>query len=84
MSNFIEELTNGDCFESNDTRYILTCDFKSNGKRLSIDLKTGHSRWFNSNDIVNKISIFYVNNENLMVALKESPKHDMDKVQNIP
>jgi|688.fasta_scaffold03512_9 hypothetical protein len=74
MPSFIEELSNGDCFESNDSRYVLTCDFKSNRSRLSINLSDGNARWFNSNDIVDKIPIFYTNKDNHMVAIKESKK----------
>ncbi|NBW14285.1 MAG: hypothetical protein EBR82_40440 [Caulobacteraceae bacterium] len=74
MSNIIEELESGDCFESNGLKYIVTCDFKKDGKRLCIDLKNGGSRWLHPNDIINKISIFYMNQDNLMEAIKETKK----------
>jgi hypothetical protein len=77
MSNFIEELLNGDCFESNNTKYVITSDFKGNGRRLSINLSDGNTRWFNSNDIVTKISLFYTNLDGHVVALKETSKNDM-------
>lgn len=77
MSHLIEELANGDCFESNGHLFVMTCDFKSSGNRLGINLNTGNSKWFSPNDIVDKTSIFYFNKENHMIAVKEVKKDDI-------
>lgn len=74
MNYLIEELSNGDCFEFHGSKYILTCDFKSNRQKLAIDLSSGSSRWLDTNTIVKKIAIFYMDSENLMVAIKETKK----------
>jgi hypothetical protein len=76
MNYIIEELDNGDCFEFNNTKYVLTCDFKNNRQRLAIDLSNGISRWLDTNLLVKKIALFYMNSENLIVAIKETKKDD--------
>ena len=77
MISILEELLNGDCFEINSTIYIVTCDFKKNGQRLCIDLKTGESRWMTANTIIDKISLLYTNKDNHIIAIKETPKEDV-------
>lgn len=77
MSHLIEELDNGDCFESNNNIFVVTCDFKSNRSRLAINLQTGTAKWFSPNDIVEKTSIFYFNKDNHMIAVKEMKKDDL-------
>ena len=44
---YLEELSTGDCFELNGSYYIVTTDFKKNGYKLCLDLKTGYGKWLN-------------------------------------
>ena len=78
MTNFIEELDNGDCFDSSGKLFIVTSDFKSSGSRLCIELTTGNSRWFKPDDIVTKIGIFYADKDSNIVAIKELSKSDVN------
>lgn len=77
---YIEELEPGDCFSFENNLFILTCDFKR-GHKLSINLKTGHSRWIEFDKSVEKTSIysidentnFYpINPENSNAAIKNA------------
>jgi hypothetical protein len=77
MSYFIESLSPGDTFEFNNNNYIITYDYKKNGDRLAINLKDGSVKWFNPSDMINKISIFYMNQDHHMIAIKESSKNDI-------
>jgi len=77
MSNLIEELENGDCFESGGSIFVITCDFKSSGSRLAINLNNGNAKWFLPAEIVDKTSVFYFNKENHLIAIKEVKKDDI-------
>lgn len=77
MSYLIEEIENGDSFESQGSHYVVTCDFKKNGNRLAINLKTGISEWFEPNTIIDKISLMFVNRDNNMISIKETKKDDI-------
>ena len=77
MIKYIEELNIGDCFTTSDGGYILTTDFKSNGYRLAISLKTGQSKWISGDTIVTIIDIFTLDKDNNIVAFKERKKEDV-------
>lgn len=79
MTNFIEELDHGDCFQYSNTIYVLTSDSRSNGNKLCIDLKTGNSRWLQSDTIINKIQIFFTDKDSNIIAIKETKKDDVDQ-----
>lgn len=78
MSNFIEELSTGDCFELSNNLYIITCDYKKDGSKMCIDLRSGQSRWFKSDLIINKIGIFYTDQDSNIIAIKELTKTDVN------
>jgi hypothetical protein len=83
MSNYIEELENGESFILDSDKLIVTCDFKSNGNRLCVDLKNGSSRWLGGNTIIDKIQLFTLDKDNNLIAIKETPKDDLSKDKNI-
>ncbi len=78
MTNFLEELSCGDCFDSSGQLFIITTDYKKNNDRLCINLKDGSSRWFKSDSIVSKISIFHTDEDSNIVAIKELSKSDVN------
>lgn len=69
--NYIEELVNGDTFLIKEERFIASTDFKKNGSRLCISLDDGSHRWFGPSEIINKISVYYIDNDNNIVPIKE-------------
>lgn len=73
---YIEELEPGDVFVSEDTIYLLTCDFKSNNDRLCFCLSTGLPKWFGPSTIVSINPVYSLDNNNNIVPVKESKKHD--------
>lgn len=73
---YIEELESGDCFVSDDKFYLLTCDYKSNGKRLCFCLSNGLPQWFEASTIVNENPIYSLDANNNVMPIKESKKHD--------
>ena len=79
MSNYIEELDNGESFVLDNSNFIVSCDYKSNGNRLCIDLKNGSSRWLAGNTIIDKVQLFTLDKENNLIAIKETPKDDHSK-----
>lgn len=80
---YLEELAAGDCFECEIGSFIVTTDFKKHGQRLCIDLKTGSSRWLESNHLVEKSDIFRLDKDNNIIAIKERGKTTNDTSQNI-
>lgn len=74
---YIEELISGDCFEHSGKYYVLSCDFKSNGKRMCISLFDGFSSWFSPDCMVNQTDIFTMDKENNIIAIKERKKDDI-------
>jgi hypothetical protein len=84
MPNYIEELDNGESFILDNSKLIVTCDHKSNGNRLCIDLKTGSSRWLSGNTIIDKVQLFTLDKDNNLIAIKETIKDDLSKNSNIP
>jgi hypothetical protein len=79
---YLEELIPGDCFESEIGSFIVTTDFKKDGNRLCINLKTGISRWLESNYLVEKLDIFKLDKENNIIAIKERTKSTNDTPKN--
>ncbi len=79
---YIEELKAGDAFtvtategdriENNKIKYVLSCDFKSNGQRMCINLLDGTTRWLDANCVVQESQLFTMDKENCIVAVKET------------
>jgi hypothetical protein len=68
---YIEELKNGDTFTHLNIPYILGIDFKQDQSRLGISLINGSPKWFNADSIVNKISIYTLDNQNNILPIRE-------------
>lgn len=71
---YLEELEIGCCFEINHSYYITTSDFKKDGQKFCIDLKTGYGRWFKPNETVVSIDIFTLDKDSNILAIKERKK----------
>lgn len=78
MTNFIEELEGGDCFLFNQSCFVITNDYKKDNSKLCIDLKTGCSRWIRPDTIVEKISVFHMDAESNIIAIKELSRKDVN------
>jgi hypothetical protein len=83
MSQYIEELSHGDCFQYDNKKYILSCDYKKDFSRLVINLFNGTPKWFKSDDIIVKIQIFTMDKDNCIIAIKETMKNDISAIENI-
>jgi hypothetical protein len=73
---FLEELNGGDTFQLNDVYFVLSMDYKKNGDRMCLSLKSGSSQWFTSNTIVHSTPIYTMDTENNLIAIKETRKND--------
>jgi hypothetical protein len=70
---YLEELNNGNKFLYKNNCYIITCDYKNSKegiKKLCINLKNGEGVWFYQDTIIDQIFIFYQNQENLLIEIK--------------
>ena len=81
---YIEELNPGDCFEYSGKYYVLSCDFKGNGKRMCVSLYDGFSNWLDGECIINPTDIFTMDKDNNIIAIKERKKDDISNTtQNV-
>lgn len=71
---YLEELETGDSFELNGDYYIVTTDFKKNGQKLCIDLKTGFGQWLKPEDSIETIDLFTFDKDSNMMPIKERKK----------
>jgi hypothetical protein len=70
---YLEELKHGDKFTYKDYCFVLTCDYKQSKntiQKLCINLHNGNILWLNDDTIVYQIFIFYQNQDNLLVDIK--------------
>lgn len=67
---YIEELSSGDTFKSNDKFFLLTSDFKKSGAKLAYCLEDGCAKWFDSQTIVESQPIYILDENNNTIPLK--------------
>lgn len=70
----IEDLKPGDTFESDGHFYVLSTDFKRNGNKNCVSLKNGLSKWFNQEEFVTHNPVYYLDQDNNIVAIKPMEK----------
>jgi hypothetical protein len=70
----IEDLESGDTFELDGNFYVLSRDYKKNGDRNCVCLETGNSKWIDSEQFVTHNPIYYLDQDNNIVALKPMEK----------
>ncbi len=80
---FIEELEFGDCFFIDSKYYVLGIDHRKDGKKLCVSLIDGSPRWFKGNNIVEKIQIYTMDKDNIIIPIKETKKDADYKTQDI-
>lgn len=71
---YLEELQIGDCFSVDGSYFIITTDFKKDGKKLCINLKTGYGKWLDPSEIISNIDIFTLDKDSNVIAIKERKK----------
>jgi|LakMenE18May11ns_1017448.scaffolds.fasta_scaffold9957858_4 hypothetical protein len=70
---YIEELNNGDKFLYQNYCYLLTIDYRQINKQIQrccVNMHNGSISWLNNSTIIDQISVFYQNQENLLVEIK--------------
>jgi hypothetical protein len=68
---YLEELTYGETFKIDNSYWLLTQDFKSNGKKLCYNLQSGYSKWFEGNTIVDINPIYALDKDGNIIPIKE-------------
>jgi hypothetical protein len=80
---YLEELSFGDCFSYNNGYYVMSSDFKQNGKKSCLSLETGFTHWFNGDIIVNITELYILDQNSNIIAIKQRSKNDNTQNQNI-
>lgn len=73
---FLEELSGGDVFVLNNSYFALSMDYKKNGDRMCLSLKSGQFQWLAGNTMIDKIPIYTMDIDNNLIAIKETAKND--------
>jgi hypothetical protein len=68
---YLEELSSGETFQFDSENWIVTSDFKSNGKRLCYNLKNGFPSWMDANYAVEISPIYTLDKNNNILPIKE-------------
>lgn len=75
---YLEELSAGECFRLDESLFLVTCDFKSNGDRLCYSLDKGLPKWIKPNSIIHVDPIYTLNSDNAVVAVKNYDKQSIN------
>ena len=71
---YLEEISTGECFVIGNEYFITTSDFKKDGKKLCINLRTGNGRWLSPEEIIDPIDLFTFDKDSNILAIKERKK----------
>ena len=66
---YLEELNAGECFVYKEQKFLLTSDFKRDGSRLCYSLVSGYPNWLSSQDIVEPLSIYFLDKDNNIIPI---------------
>lgn len=75
---YIEELKPGDAFAYRSNFFVATVDKRSGGRVLCYNLKDGTPRWLKAHEMVEISQVFVLDEENNIVAIKETKKEDVN------
>jgi hypothetical protein len=75
---YIEELEIGEFFKFQENLYINTSDFKKDGSRLVLNLRTGSFHWLKKDEMVDFLDVYTLDESNNFVAIKEREKIDVN------
>lgn len=75
---YIEEIKPGDAFLYRSNFFVMTIDKKKNGDSLCYGLKDGSPKWMSPGDMVDISQIFVLDEDNNIVAIKETKKEDVN------
>lgn len=78
---YIEELNSGECFQIDNNFFLLTSDYKKNGKRLCYSMLDGSPRWFDSNFGVNLEPTYILDKDNNVIAIRPT-KNEHNVIKN--
>ena len=85
---YLEELNPGDLFVWNNSKFILTTDFKQKKKdksqKMAINIINGFIQWIVEDAIVEDLDLYYRDKDANIVALKERKNEYTEKNNNFP
>ena len=76
---YLEEISNGETFKLDNSYWLLTSDFKANGKKLCYSLLNGNAKWLDSNTIIEVSPVYTLDKDNNILPIKEY-KNEKSKV----
>ena len=71
---YLEELQPGDCFQLQNSNYVILLDYKKNGNRCCANLTDGSTRWLKADCIVDICPIYILDEDNNIVSVKPTEK----------
>lgn len=75
---YLEELNSGDGILLNSEYYVISSDFKNDGSRMCISLKTGFCRYIKADTIVSHVPLYALDSDSNIIPIKrvEKEKHE--------
>lgn len=80
---YIEELTPGETFDLEDSKFVLTVDFKKNGSRLAYSLNNGSPKWIEGDTIVYVEPVYTLDEDQNICPVFNYQKEEEDNGKNI-
>jgi hypothetical protein len=84
---FLEEIESGSLFIWNNSRFILTSDYKEykdkKSTKMSVNIDTGNIQWIISDAMVEELDLYYRDKDSNIIALKERKNEYSEKNTNI-
>lgn len=74
---YLEELNSGDCFSLNRQVFLLTSDFKKDGRRLCFSLSDGFPQWFSGGETIEINPVYSLDADNNIVPIKVTEKDNV-------
>jgi hypothetical protein len=77
---YLEELSCGETFVSDNNYWFLTCDFSSQGKRLCYNMNSGYAKWLKPDIMVEICPIYTLDKDNNIIPIKIYSKNENSNI----
>lgn len=74
---YLEEIATGESFSFDQSNYIVSSDYKRNGDRMCVNLKTGFCKWLSANTVVDACPIYVLDENNNILAVRPTEKENV-------
>ena len=77
---YLEELSCGETFVSDNQYWFLTCDFNKNSQRLCYNMNTGYPKWINGDHMVELSPVYALDKDNNIIPITIYNKNENSNI----